>query len=73
MRPRDIGFQGFELGATAAVQNYRNWNITPNGLMITFDEYQVAPYAAGPQTVVIPYKALGQILEPDGPLASLLH
>ena len=65
---RDIGFQGFELGATATAQNYRNWNITADGLMITFDEYQVAPYAAGPQTVVIPYKELAQILEPNGPL-----
>ena len=70
---RDIGFQGFELGATATLQNYRNWNITADGLMITFDEYQVAPYAAGPQTVVIPYKELAQIIEPDGPLAAYYH
>jgi hypothetical protein len=68
---RDIGFQGFELGATATLQNYRNWNITPNGLMISFDEYQVAPYAAGPQTVVIPYSELASIILPDGPLAGL--
>lgn len=66
---RDIGFQGFELGATPTEQNYRNWNITATGLMITFDEYQVAPYAAGPQTVVIPYQELAQIIPPDGPLA----
>jgi len=26
--------------------------MTPEGLVFTFDEYQVAPYAAGPQTVV---------------------
>ncbi len=70
---RDISFQGFELGATATPQNYRNWNITSDGLMITFDEYQVAPYAAGPQTVVIPYNDLAQIIEPDGPLAPYMH
>ncbi len=70
---RDIGFQGFELGATPTLQNYRNWNITLDGLMITFDEYQVAPYAAGPQTVVIPYKELAQIIRPDGPVASYMH
>jgi hypothetical protein len=66
---RAIGFQGFELGATATLQNYHNWNITVDGLMITFDEYQGAPYAAGPQIVVIPYKELAQVLRPDGPLA----
>src|SRR5512140_2552539 len=69
---RDIGFDGFELGATATAENYRNWNITADGLMITFDEYQVAPYAAGPQTVVMPYKELAQIIQPDGPLAQYL-
>lgn len=70
---RDIGFQGFELGATAAPENYRNWNITPDGLTITFDEYQVAPYAAGPQTVVVPYSELAPLIRPDGPLAPYLH
>jgi hypothetical protein len=66
---RDIGFQGFELGATASPENYRNWNITADGLMITFDEYQVAPYAAGPQTVVVPYSELTSLIRMDGPLA----
>lgn len=70
---RDIGFDGFELGATATPENYRNWNITADGLMITFDEYQVAPYAAGPQTVVIPYNQLNQFIEPRSPLAVYLH
>ena len=70
---RDIGFEGFELGATATAEIYRNWNLTTYGLMITFDEYQVAPYAAGPQTVVIPYKQLEQLVEPAGPLAAYSH
>ena len=70
---RDIGFEGFELGATATAENYRSWNLTADGLMITFDEYQVAPYAAGPQTVVIPYKQLNQLIQPAGPLASYSH
>ncbi len=73
LKTRDIGFDGFELGATATPENYRNWNITADGLMITFDEYQVAPYAAGPQTVVIPYSALAQIILPDGPLTAYMH
>src|SRR5215212_2379459 len=41
----------FSEGAQSTPENYRNWNIAPDGLMITFDVYQVAPYAAGPQTV----------------------
>jgi len=71
---RDIGFySGFEQGAQPEPKNYRNWNIAPDGLMITFDEYQVAPYAAGPQTVVVPYGALTSVINPQGPLAVFIR
>jgi hypothetical protein len=60
-------------GAQPTQENYRNWNITPDGLMITFDEYQVAPYAAGPQTVIVPYEGLAGLIDPQGPLAVILR
>ena len=59
----------FEEGAAPKPENYRNWNIAREGLLITFDEYQVAPYAAGPQRVTVPYATLHDIIDPDGPLA----
>jgi hypothetical protein len=40
-------------------------------LLITFDEYQVAPYAAGPQKVAIPYSELRALINPQGPLGKL--
>ena len=49
-------------GAGADAENYKSWNLTKKGLMITFDQYQVAAYAAGPQTVIIPYSKLKGIL-----------
>ena len=58
-----------EEGASAKADNYRSWNLTPKGLMITFDAYQVGPYAAGPQFAVVPYAALKEIIRTDGPLA----
>ncbi len=70
---RDIAFDAFQTGADPTKENYRNWNITPDGLVITFDEYQVAAYAAGAQTVVIPYSALSDILDPQGPLAQIVQ
>jgi hypothetical protein len=42
-------------------------------LAITFDEYQVAPYAAGPQTVVVPFSELTNLLNPEGPAKSFLN
>ncbi len=59
-------------GAGPKAENYRSWNITPEGLQITFDAYQVAAYAAGPQEVVVPYSVLKTIIKPDGPLAAFI-
>ena len=60
-------------GAQPTPENYRNWNITLDGLMITFDEYQVAPYAAGPQQVVVPYSELQASINPQGPLSKVIQ
>lgn len=73
LKKRDIGFDTlFTEGATPTPENYRNWNITANGLLITFDQYQVAAYAAGPQMVVIPYGALQDIIDPQGPIGNMI-
>lgn len=69
---RDVGFDGFQQGADPTPENYRNWNVSDQGLVITFDEYQVAPYAAGPQTVVIPFSTLGELADYKGPIAPFL-
>lgn len=66
-------FEGpFTDGAQPTPENYRNWNITPAGLMVTFDTYQVGPGAAGPQTVVVPWSQLSAEVDPQGPLKALL-
>ena len=69
---RDIGFDMFTSGAEPLEANYAVWNVTAAGLQITFEEYQVAAYAAGPQTVLIPYDQLADILDPAGPLQDLI-
>jgi hypothetical protein len=61
----------FSEGAQPTSENYRIWNISPDGLMITFDEYQVAPYAAGPQEVTVPFGELQAVINPQGPLGKL--
>jgi Protein of unknown function (DUF3298)/Deacetylase PdaC len=59
-------------GAGPDPKNFKSWNITKKGLEISFDSYQVAPYAAGPQRVVIPYSVLKEIIKADGPLAGFV-
>lgn len=56
-------------GAGAKAANYRNWLVRKDGLEITFDQYQVASYAQGPQYVTVPFDALKKIIRPAGPLA----
>jgi hypothetical protein len=63
----------FVEGAKPTPENYRNWNITPDGLMITFDTYQVGPGAAGPQQVNVPYGELTSMMNPQGPLAVFMR
>jgi hypothetical protein len=62
----------FADGATAKAENYQNWNITKKGLMFTFDPYQVGPYAAGSQTVIVPYAKLNEIAKADGVLMKMM-
>src|SRR5438552_792365 len=57
-------------GASARADNYKAWAITKKGLWITFDPYQVAAYAAGPQHVLVPYSTLKDLIKLDGPVGS---
>jgi hypothetical protein len=56
-------------GAGPKDSNFMNFNILQKGLQITFDPYQVAPYVAGAQYVMIPFKVFYEILEPEGVLS----
>jgi hypothetical protein len=71
---RNIGFDaGFQKGAEPTAQNYRSWNLSNEGfLVITFDEGQVAAYAAGPQVITIPFSSLTEVLNVQGPAAPYL-
>ena len=73
LKSSNIGFDAdFTRGADPTIDNYRNWNITADGLLISFDEYQVAPYVSGPQTVTVPYSELKTLVDPQGPLGDFI-
>lgn len=58
----------FEEGADPAPANFQDWLITPDGLLLLFEPYQIGPYAAGPAEILLPYSDLQDILDPEGPL-----
>jgi len=70
---REIGFDPTAVGVKPTSENYRNWNITTDGLMVTFDRGQVAAYAAPAQVVTIPYNELASLINPQGPLAVFMR
>jgi len=57
-------------GTAPKEEMFKIWNITVDGLAITFPEYQVGPYVAGARTVLIPWSALKDIIDVNGPAAS---
>lgn len=67
----DSGYPLFEEGLKPTPQNFANFLIRPEGLHFLFNPYQVAPYVAGMQEVVVPYALIGDILPPGGPVAAI--
>jgi hypothetical protein len=72
---RNMGYDpAVSQGAEPTPQNYKNWNASNEGFfVITFNQGQVAPYAAGPQVITIPFSALTAVINAQGPLAPYLQ
>lgn len=54
----DILIPMLEDGTTPTKENFRNFAFDSNGLIIFFEQYQVAPYSFGTFEVTIPYSKL---------------
>lgn len=64
---------GYQVGTAADVMlAQENRNLLTEGLRINFDVYEVAPYAAGPQFILIPWGDLAGILDTNGPAAGFI-
>ena len=51
-------------GIVPSLENFRSIALTPDGLTVIFDPYQVAPYARGTQTARIPVDQVKDLLTP---------
>jgi len=72
LQTREAVFPDFEQYIQPDPENFPTWNIQEDGLLITFDVYLVAPYAAGPQMVEVPYETLTGIIGDQSPLSVYL-
>jgi hypothetical protein len=64
----DFDEEMFKEGLDPTAENFQNICITPDGLYIIFNAYQVLAYVFGPQSVTMPYSELKNIINPEGPL-----
>jgi hypothetical protein len=51
-------------GTKPVEKNYTVWSFTPKGIAIIFNNYQVAAYVYGEQTVAIPLAAISSMIKP---------
>lgn len=51
-----------DLGLRPMADNLRVWNITVDGLLITFPPYQIGNFADGTQHVTVPFRVFGDTL-----------
>jgi len=59
-------------GVAPEEENFESFYLSPDGLHILFDKYQVGPGAWGCREVEIPYDDLGDVIDSTGPLRDLL-
>ena len=52
----------FEEGTEPVYENYSNFVLLQNDIVVIFGQYQIAPYAAGMFGVRIPYEELAPYL-----------
>lgn len=53
----------FESGVEPKLENFSNFNLTEDGIAFNFDQYQIAPYAAGEFYVIILYEEIFDIMD----------
>jgi hypothetical protein len=59
-------------GAAPKRENYQHWNITANGIKVTFGEYQIGPGCLGLIDVDVPYDLLRERVSNRSPLSGLM-
>ncbi len=62
----------FAEGLAADAVNFRHLAVTAKGLVLRFDQYQVAPGVAGTPWVDLPWSSVAGLVDPEGPIAHMV-
>jgi hypothetical protein len=52
-------------GTRPIADNFISWNIVPEGVLLSFDDYQVGPHSFGRPELVVPFSALRNTVRQD--------
>jgi len=74
LKKRDISSNNelINEGASSKAENFECFYFKSDGLVILFPPYQVAPYVAGPQEVMIPFRSLRDLIDPKSPVGPFI-
>ncbi|MGH9427047.1 MAG: RsiV family protein, partial [Terriglobia bacterium] len=60
-------------GTSPRRDNFSNWNIVPEGILIAFEDYQIASHSFGQLELIIPYPELKAVLRRGAATSRFLH
>lgn len=58
----DDSSRGFDVGLDPQKENYQKFNVMGNGLLFSFDEYQIGCFAEGRTQIIVPYYIIDDFL-----------
>lgn len=63
IQPDEFMTEAINNGASPLEENYQNIAFTEEGIVVVFEQYQVAAYAMGKQSIKIPFSDISEILK----------
>jgi hypothetical protein len=54
----------FNEGTAPRARNFKNWNIVPDGILISFEDYQVSSHSFGQPELIVPYARIRPVMRP---------
>ncbi len=75
LKKRDISSNNelINEGASSRAENFECFYFKRDAMVILFPPYQVAPYEAGPQEVMIPYRAIRDLIDRKSPAGQFIR
>lgn len=53
-------------GTAPRLRNFGNWNVVPDGILISFEDYQVSSHSFGQPELIVPHSELRKVMLRSG-------